>query len=193
MKQKNPQSQGKGALNKDEEIVLRRWQNDRFEWTPENTQKIISVIQALDKKVNEMYDAVVKTKKFLESDVIPNNRAKEDYSIEATMTYERYDEAIPSADANMLTHLYDATNWKIMPAVCASDGRMESREQQLYLGLNWNIELFDRPELTDIKIPYYVHVLFVDSCAYTLNDMIHMNPDDFCIGIEVRFDGEKIL
>ena len=109
------------------------------------------------------------------------------------MTYERYYEAIPSADANMLTRLYDATDWNIMPAVCASDGRMESREQQLYLGLNWNIELFDRPELADIKIPYYVHVLFVNSCTYTLNDMIHMDPDDFCIGIEVRFDGEKIL
>ena len=69
-------TQNQKALNKNEEIVLHRWQNDRFEWTPENTQKIISVIQALDKKVNEMYDAVVKTKTFWKATSFPTTGQK---------------------------------------------------------------------------------------------------------------------
>ncbi|MBO4319453.1 MAG: hypothetical protein J5857_03185 [Treponema sp.] len=176
-----------------EEIVRLRWRKDHFEWTPENTQKIISVIQGIDRKVNQMYDAVEKTVKFLQSDAIPNNRIKNEYSIEASLTYENCETPIPTADEEMLEHLYDATDWKILPKVYANEDRMESREDQLYRGLNWDIECFDRPELEHIKIPYYVHVLFVDSFTYTLNDMIHMNPDDFMIDLEINVDGEKIL
>ena len=181
------------GADSDEEIVGLRYRNNHFEWTAENTQKIISVIQGIDKKVNQMYDAVEKAMKFLQSDAIPNNRIKNDFSIKASMSYENYENPIPTADEEMLWRLYNATNWNILPSIYANEDRMESREDQLYLGLNWDIELFDRPELEHIKITYYVHVLFVDSYTYTLNDMIHMNPDDFMFSLEINIDGEKIL
>ena len=92
-----------------------------------------------------------------------------------------------------MERLYDATNWNILPSVIlGSNGLTQSREQQLYHGLNWDIELFDRPELEHIKIPYYVHVLFVDEFSYSLTDMLNMKPEDFKIKIEVSFDGEQI-
>lgn len=175
-----------------EEFIRLRWRNDNFEWTPENTQKIISVIKGIDKKVNEMYDAVAKTKAFLDSNAIPNNRIKNDYDIEANMTYE-YEGALSTADEQMVEQLYDATAWESVPGVYANNDKLKSREEALYLGLNWDIELFDRPELEHIKIPYYVHVLFVDSFSYTLNDMLYMNPDDFKIGIKIHFSDEDIL
>ena len=62
-----------------------------------------------------------------------------------------------------------------------------TRSSALYLDLNWNIEFFDRPELAQVKIPYYVHMLFVDSFTYTLNDMLYMDPSDFSIGVNVSF------
>ena len=177
----------------DEEIVSLRWVKSHFEWTPENIQKISSKIQAIDKRVNQMYDAVEKAMKFLQSDAIPNNRIKNEFSIKASMTYENCEKPLPSADEEMLARLYDATNWSIMPTVHANEDGMLSREDQLYLNTNWDIELFDRPEFEHIKIPYYVHVLFVDSYTYTLNDMLHMNPEDFIIDLKIDFNGESIL
>ena len=178
----------------DKEIVsLRNWR-DTFEWTPENTQKIIAVIQGIDRKVNEMYDKVEKVNAFLQSDAFPNKKIKEVYMIEAKLSYENWDVPLPSADEKMMQRLYDATNWDILPSVHASDGEMESRADALYLGenLNWDIEGFDRPELEHVKIPYYVHALFVDAHTYTLTDMMHMNPNDFYISMEFTFDGESV-
>ena len=175
----------------DEEIVSLRWVKSDFEWTPENIQKISSKIQAIDKRINQMYDAVEKAMKFLQSDAIPNNRIKNEFSIKASMIYENWEKPLPSADEEMLSRLYDSTNWSLMPTVHANEDGMLSREDQLYLGTNWDIELFDRPEFEHIKIPYYVHVLFVDS--YTLNDMLHMNPEDFIIDLKIDFNGESIL
>ena len=177
----------------DKEIVSLRWVKRHFEWTPENIQKISSQIQAIDKRVNQMYDAVEKAMKFLQSDAIPNNRIKNEFSIKASMTYENCEKPLPSADEEMLSRLYDATNWSLMPTVHANEDGMLSREDQLYLNTNWDIELFDRPEFEHIKIPYYVHVLFVDSYTYTLNDMLHMNPEDFIIDLKIDFNGESIL
>ena len=177
----------------DEEIVSLRWVKSDFEWTPENIQKIASKIQAIDRRLNQMYDAVEKAMKFLQSDSIPNNRIKNEFSITASMSYENWKKPLPSADKKMLYRLYSETKWSIMPSVYASGEGMGSREDQLYRNTNWDIELFDRPEFEHIKIPYYIHVLFVDTYTYTLNDMLYMDPEDFKIELDISFDGEKIL
>ena len=137
--------------------------------------------------------AVEKAMKFLQSDSIPNNRIKNEFSITASMSYENWKKPLPSADKKMLYRLYNETKWSIMPSVYASGEGMGSREDQLYLNTNWDIELFDRPEFEHIKIPYYIHVLFVDTYTYTLNDMLYMDPEDFKIELDISFDGEKIL
>ena len=176
------------------ELVSIRGRNlDRnFEWTPENTQKIISVIQGIDKKVNEMYDKALKVQEFLESLPLPDG-VERYYFIKADLDFEP-ESPLPTADEEMMERLYDATNWNILPSVILGSDRLtQSREQQLYLGLNWDIELFDRPELEHIKIPYYVHALFVDEFSYSLTDMLHMKAEDFKIKIEVSFDGEAIV
>ena len=181
-------------LDPDEYLVLirRRDLNRNFEWTPENTQKIISAIQGIDKKLNLMYDAVLRTKEFLESSAVPPGVRKH-FTIHATMDYEP-SEPLPGIDEEMMERLDDATNWLALPDIYFASGReMYSREQLLYGGLNWNINLFDRPELEHIKIPYYVHVLFVDEFSYSLSDMMNMKAEDFKIEIEVNFDGEAIV
>ena len=109
------------------------------------------------------------------------------------MSYENWKKPLPSADKKMLYRLYSETKWSIMPSVYASGEGMGSREDQLYRNTNWDIELFDRPEFEHIKIPYYIHVLFVDTYTYTLNDMLYMDPEDFKIELDISFDGEKIL
>ena len=108
------------------------------------------------------------------------------------LTFERFEDGIPTADSKTLEMIYDATPWKAMPGVRAASDRMPSRSNALYLDLNWNIELFDRPELAQVKIPYYVHTLFVDSHTYTLNDMLYMEPSDFSIGMNVSFCGDEL-
>jgi len=193
LKAEGPRYEPDPYEDSNEEIVSLHWMKSHFEWTPENIQKIASKIQAIDRRLNQMYDAVEKAMKFLQSDAIPNNRIKNEFSIKANMIYENWEKPLPSADEKMLARLYDATNWSIMPTVHANEDGMLSREDQLYLGTNWDIELFDRPEFEHIKIPYYVHVLFVDTYTYTLNDMLHMNPEDFIIDLKIDFNGESIL
>ena len=56
---------GINSETKTEKIIYERWQKSKFEWTPENTKRIIKVINGIDAKVNQMYDAVLKTKNFL--------------------------------------------------------------------------------------------------------------------------------
>ena len=180
-----------GPETKNEKIIYERWRKSGFKWTPENTKRIIEVINGIDKKVNQMYDAVLKTKKFLDAQNIPD-AVKKDYDIVADLTYERWEGGIPTADSETLKMLYDATSWEAMPRVRASSDRMPTRSSALYLDLNWNIEFFDRPELAQVKIPYYVHMLFVDSFTYTLNDMLYMDPSDFSIGVNVSFCGDEL-
>lgn len=193
LKAEGPRYEPDPYEDSDEEIVSLHWMKSHFEWTPENIQKIASKIQAIDRRLNQMYDAVEKAMKFLQSDSIPNNRIKNEFSITASMSYENWKKPLPSADKKMLYRLYSETKWSIMPSVYASGEGMLSREDQLYRGTNWDIELFDRPEFEHIKIPYYIHVLFVDTYTYTLNDMLYMDPEDFKIELDISFDGEKIL
>ena len=177
------------------DIVYARWKNDDFTWTPENKQKIISVIQGIDKRVNQMYDAVLKTKLFIEQNQEIPDDVKKDFRIVARMEYVASG-PLPTADEETLDRLYDATNWNALPSVFYdSDSKigMQSRDQALYLGLNWDIELFDRPELEHVKVPYYVHALFVDDSTYTLSDMMYMKSEDFKFFVEVSFDGDAIL
>ncbi|MBO7612748.1 MAG: ankyrin repeat domain-containing protein [Treponema sp.] len=193
LKAEGPRYEPDPYEDSDEEIVSLHWMKSHFEWTPENIQKIASKIQAIDRRLNQMYDAVEKAMKFLQSDSIPNNRIKNEFSITASMSYENRKKPLPSADKKMLYRLYSKTKWSIMPSVYASGEGMGSREDQLYHNTNWDIELFDRPEFEHIKIPYYIHVLFVDTYTYTLNDMLYMDPEDFKIELDISFDGEKIL
>ena len=182
---------GINSETKKEKIIHERWQKSKFEWTPENTKRIIDVINGIDVKVNQMYDAVLKTKNFLDAQNVPD-AIKKDYDIVADLTFERFEDGIPTTDSKTLEMLYDATPWKAMPGIRATSDRMPSRSNTLYLDLNWNIELFDRPELAQVKIPYYVHMLFVDSHTYTLNDMLYMEPSDFSIGMNVSFCGDEL-
>ena len=193
LKAEGPRYEPDPYEDSDEEIVSLHWMKSHFEWTPEKIQKISSKIQAIDKRINQMYDAVEKAMKFLQSDSIPNNRIKNEFSITASMSYENWKKPLPSADKKMLYRLYSETKWSIMPSVYASGEGMGSREDQLYRNTNWDIELFDRPEFEHIKIPYYIHVLFVDTYTYTLNDMLYMDPEDFIIDLKIDFNGESIL
>ena len=69
-----------GPETKNEKIIYERWRKSGFKWTPENTKRIIEVINGIDKKVNQMYDAVLKTKKFLDAQNIPDAVKKYFYS-----------------------------------------------------------------------------------------------------------------
>lgn len=180
-------------MTEKKKIVQTRWKHCDFEWTPENTKRIIEVINAIDKKVNQMYDVALKVRDLFSRKSIPK-AIRRDYGIEVTMSYEDVD-ATPIADETMMAMLYDETDWDAMPAVyfdvdCPQ--RLRSRSEALYGDLNWNIKLFDRPELANIQIPFYVHMLFNNSYTYTLNDMLHMNPEHFFIHVLVKFWGDNL-
>lgn len=173
------------------DLVFARWRHDNFEWTPENTQRIIKVINGIDAKLNQMYDTVLKIKHFMDSQTIPD-AIKKDYWIEADLIYSNDENSIPTADKKTIHMLWNQTDWNLMPSITANSKGMRTRSDNLYLDMNWDVETFDRTELEHIKIPYYIHMLFVDSHTYTLNDMMYMNPDDFKIGIEVTFNGDDL-
>ena len=71
-----------------------------------------------------------------------------------------------------------------------SNWEMKSREKQLHLDLNWNIEIFDYFRKNDDKspyIPYFFHTDWQDGDIYSLEDLLYIEPEDFVICKEVNF------
>ena len=165
--------------------------NKAFIWTPMNTEKIKNLILEINRKMNSLYDKVQLLKQDFDSGAEKGIELYKDYIIEGSLLYEPHQELSDLTPEQML--YLSEYGIKGQRNIYASHQKIEDRANQLFLGkdVNWNTDIFDRPEFKHIPVCYYVNSVFFQSKTYSLQDMLSMENDEFKYHIEVYFDPES--
>lgn len=153
-----------------------------------NTEKIIRLVLAINEKMNLLYDKIQILKQDFDRGYAKGLEIYKEYIIEGSLLYEP-SFALPQVSEEMMDS-FAKFSMGGKRNIYASHEKMESRQNQLYLGegVNWNTDFFDRPELKEINVCHYAHSFFFQSKTYSLQDMLFINSDDFKLHIEAYFD-----
>ena len=164
--------------------------NKAFIWTPMNTEKIKNLILEINRKMNSLYDKVQILKQDFDSGAEKGIELYKEYIIEGSLLYEGHGDLIDVTPEQM--HYLSEYGIKGQRNIYASHQKIEDRANQLFLGkdVNWNTDIFDRPEFKHLPVCYYVNSVFFQSKTYSLQDMLSMENDEFKYHIEVYFDPE---
>lgn len=165
--------------------------NKAFIWTPMNTEKIKNLILEINRKMNSLYDKVQILKQDFDSGAEKGIELYKDYIIEGSLLYEPHQD-LSDVTPEQMQYLSEY-GIKGQRNIYASQQKIEDRANQLFLGkdVNWNTDIFDRPEFKHIPVCYYVNSVFFQSKTYSLQDMLSMENDEFKYHIEVYFDPES--
>ena len=165
--------------------------NKAFIWTPMNTEKIKNLILEINRKMNSLYDKVQILKQDFDSGAEKGIELYKDYIIEGALLYEPHQD-LGDVTPEQMQYLSEY-GIKGQRNIYASHQKIEDRANQLFLGkdVNWNTDIFDRPEFKHIPVCYYVNSVFFQSKTYSLQDMLSMENDEFKYHIEVYFDPES--
>lgn len=165
--------------------------NKAFIWTPMNTEKIKNLILEINRKMNSLYDKVQILKQDFDSGAEKGIELYKDYIIEGSLLYESHQD-LSDVTPEQMQYLSEY-GIKGQRNIYASHQKIEDRANQLFLGkdVNWNTDIFDRPEFKHIPVCYYVNSVFFQSKTYSLQDMLSMENDEFKYHIEVYFDPES--
>lgn len=165
--------------------------NKAFIWTPMNTEKIKNLILEINRKMNSLYDKVQILKQDFDSGAEKGIELYKDYIIEGSLLYEPHQD-LSDVTPEQMQYLSEY-GIKGQRNIYASHQKIEDRANQLFLGkdVNWNTDIFDRPEFKHIPVCYYVNSVFFQSKIYSLQDMLSMENDEFKYHIEVYFDPES--
>ena len=174
------------------EVVKRRDSlNQNFEWSEKNAAHLRKLFAAVNALQNTMYDEVVQMKKDFDELANAGVEIYKNYDIEAHIHLKR-GLKLPFADDYLLSFMeyFSKFDFNMSSVYANSDSEMRSREEQLSLNLNWNIEIFDYFRKRDDKdpyIPYVFHTVWQDGSVYSLEDLLYMESEDFVICKEVNF------
>lgn len=171
----------------------RCWQlNEDFEWTAENKKRAAVIINAITKRLEELYHAVAAVKAEYDKDIALGNKTFANYEIEGSVYYTSQNARPFASPADtMLQGIFTMCTCSIRTN---SVTPLETMEEEVYgsnginLGLNWNIELFDSfRDAPEIFISYFAHQFFNDSDTFSFHEMLYMRAEDFKINIEATF------
>ncbi len=174
------------------EVVKRRNAlNQNFEWSERNVAHLKKLFAAVNELQNTMYDEVVQMKKDFDELANAGVEIYKNYDIEAHIHLKR-GLKLPFADDYLLSFMeyFSEFDFNMTGVQANSNWEMKSREKQLHLDLNWNIEIFDYFRKNDDKspyIPYFFHTVWQDGDIYSLEDLLYIEPEDFVICKEVNF------
>lgn len=165
--------------------------NQNFEWSEKNVVHLKKLFAAVNALQNTMYDEVVQMKKDFDELANAGVEIYRNYDIEAHIHLKR-GLKLPFADDYLLSFMeyFSEFDFNMTGVHASSDYEMRSKEDQLNMELNWNIEIFDYFRKKDDKdpyIPYIFHIVWQDSDIYSLEDLLYMEPEDFVICKEVNF------
>lgn len=151
--------------------------NAKFQWSPENVQKLLALNDKLFALMNELYDVEVKMARDLDGLIAQGKDYYKKYDIDGKLSYEG---ELP----NMDWVLQDAISNKIVWEISNADP--SSRQRKLMSDLNWNVGIFDRPEFKNHYICYMMHALFHDG-YFALEDGCAMELGEwfYFVGIHV--------
>lgn len=164
--------------------------NQNFEWSERNVAHLKKLFAAVNELQNNMYEEVVQMKKDFDELANAGVEIYKNYDIEAHIHLKR-GLKLPFADDYLLSFMeyFSEFDFNMIGVRASSDYEMRSKEDQLNMELNWNIEIFDYFRKKDDKdpyIPYIFHIVWQDSDIYSLEDLLYMEPEDFVICKEVN-------
>ena len=165
--------------------------NQNFEWSEKNVAHLKKLFAAVNALQNTMYDEVVQMKSDFDELAKAGVGMYQNYNIEAHIHLKR-GLKLPFADDYLLSFMeyFSEFDFNMSSVYANSDCEMRSREEQLSLNLNWNIEIFAysrKRDDTDPYIPYVFHTVWQDGSVYSLEDLLYMESVDFVICKEVNF------
>jgi len=175
------------------EITKRRnMLNANFEWWwDKNIAHLVRLFNHVSELQLKMYDEVAQMKKDFDELAAAGVEMYKNYDIEAHIHLRRGIK-FPYADDYLLSFMEYCSefDFKLSNVRASSDCEMSSKEEELHLRLNWNIEIFDyfrKKNDKDPYIPYLFHTVWQDGSVYSLEDLLYIQPDDFVISKEVNF------
>ncbi len=164
-----------------------KWRTEnKFEWTEENTRRILALNDALMQKENKLYKQIAIAKRDVEKLIAEGYFYYEHYDIKATLSYEAKDHSTPIADKDTMTDVYCCTNFALCTGLYTStDQPLEPRGKMLGRYMNWNHDMFSTMPDRSHYICRFLHYL-TEQRTYTMEDLLYLNPDYFVECIEIR-------
>lgn len=169
------------------EVRYNKWRaENKFEWTEENTRRILALNDAIMQKENKLYELFANVKRDIEKLIAEGHMYYENYDIEATLSYEAEDYSTPVDDDSTMMDVYCCTNFDICTCLRTSkDQPLEPRDQMLDRDMNWNHDIFRNLPDRSHYICRFLHIL-AEERTYTMEDLLYLNPDNFVECIEIR-------
>ena len=162
--------------------------NKNFKWTPENTQKIIDLNNALYDLYRAAYDEIVRLDGEYKKRFAAGDNNYKDYTLELEMWYVAPD-GLSEEEEDLWNDLEEHTIfWGPSFIVRGENGTSEIKpfeEQMLIDDKSWNEYPFNTRALDGIYIHYFMHDIFNHNCTYSLEDAIKMKPEYFFWQIKV--------
>ena|GEM_PF-3787989 len=164
-----------------------KWQaENKFEWTEENTRRILALNDAIMQKENKLYELLANVKSDIEKLIAEGHSYYEHYDIGATLSYEAEDYSTPIADEDTMMDVYCCTHFDMCIDLCTSKDRpLEPRDEILGRDMNWNHDKFFTMPDRSHYICRFLHFL-TEQRTYTMEDLLYLNPDYFVECIEIR-------
>lgn len=159
----------------------------KFEWNEENVCRILALNDAIIEKENNLYRLLSNVKADIENLLASGKTYYKCYDIDAFLSYEAEDYAMPTGNDAMMTDVYLATNFEFcMGLHTSADKPLRPVEEEFdrNTNYNWNVMFRDIPDKKHL-ISRSLHRLMQEE-TYTLEDLLWLNPDNFVECIEIR-------
>lgn len=174
-------------------LYIRKHQfNEAFEWTQENTQKVIDLNDGLLKLYRRTYDEMLEIKKFLDAQIAAGNKDFEGYVISAGLNFH-CPHGLSPAETAIWKKLSSATDrWGSCLFISHGDKYPKSFEEQMMIdNQSWCEYPFNVKELDDTYINFFMHDIFDHNETFSLADAVQMSADDFSCDISVRIEHKE--
>ena len=173
-------------LHQDSHLLARKvLANARFEHSKENIDKLL----LLNKRLHELQDECARITFNMYKDLMElKAKGKSYYDTFCIETYIIYEsEEDWEGQVGGLYDSYDRGN-RFEVSISDALGKEPADYKDLnkwHEELSWNIEGLELPEFDDVYICYATHKFFADG-SYSLEDAMHMKPEDFHIYTEIH-------
>ena len=162
--------------------------NKNFKWTPENTQKIIDLNNALFGLYRAAYDEIVRLDAEYKKRYADGDNNYKDYTIEPEMWHTAPD-GLSEEEEKLWNEMEENTIfWGPAFFVRGENGTSEIEpfeKQMLIDDQSWNEYPFNTKALDGTYIHYFMHDIFNHNDTYSLEDAIKMKLEDFVWQIKV--------
>lgn len=149
--------------------------------------QFVIINDKLTQLMNELFDKMNTIKKTFSNLIQTEKSSFNDFYLEGFIDYEDKDKDFVDMP-EFLTNMELSGQWFLH--FSSEENYSETDKKEMLLShLNWDIEIFDMPEIKarNIWVSYMMHSLFCDGYL-SLQDMMTMKPEYFYLSIKASID-----